>query len=464
MADFMANELEDCFASDSGWVGLNARSMDEAGGYPIPRLSTRALVTIGNATSLSVAVKLLYLLLTTIEDGNAMLTAKKLAWDSNVTPKYPNLAIHILRLFLVADIAYKFYSSLELSGLIPCNMDEMNNVVGRGANTGNSSTSLNRCSQFAWTEGWNPDFFASDQDYADSQSPSSKIKKSVLTLDHVMYPGENVHILAKRDGAPRSYTVNLGTDPGGNPIIIIIVSWAYPNGQNGQAFVESTGNYVRYTLEDPGNCASAAYIQTANPEAVPNWVVEHVFELQTVARAKANANHLVLMDAVGNNLKGKGWDLASPVGDSTWIANGYNSPVPANGYDAVAAIRGVLGVMNYLAMPAINSNLHAVIQALHASMLEFQTIFNQNSALHQSSLSIMPIWDEGVEAWWNRMDFFMHTWISNRIQQLRTVWVNVRETTTDPDLRDTATEILLDLNELQIQVDSPNIRLSPWRV
>lgn len=69
-----------------------------------------------------------------------------------------------------------------------------------------------------------------------------------------------------------------------------------------------------------------------------------------------------------------------------------------------------------------------------------------------------------MEAWGNRMDFFMHTWISNRIQQLRTVWVNVRETTTDPDLRDTATEILLDLNELQIQVDSPNIRLSPWRV
>lgn len=75
-----------------------------------------------------------------------------------------------------------------------------------------------------------------------------------------MYLGENVHILAKRDGAPRNYTVNLSTDLGGNPIIIIIMSWAYPNGQNGQAFVESTGNYVRYTLEDLGNCASVAYI------------------------------------------------------------------------------------------------------------------------------------------------------------------------------------------------------------
>lgn len=79
MADFIANELEDCFASDLGWLGLKARSIDEAGGYPISHLSTRALVIIGNATSLSVAVKLLYLLLTTIEDGNAMLIAEKLA-------------------------------------------------------------------------------------------------------------------------------------------------------------------------------------------------------------------------------------------------------------------------------------------------------------------------------------------------------------------------------------------------
>lgn len=120
--------------------------------------------------------------------------------------------------------------------------------------------------------------------------------------------------------------------------------------------------------------------------------------------------------------------------------------------------------MNYLAMPEINSNLHAVIQALHASMLEFQTIFNQNSALHLSSLNIMPIWDEGVEAWGNRMDFFMRAWISNRIQQLRTVWANAQATTTDPELRDTATEILANLAELEIQNNSPNIRLSPWRV
>ncbi|KFX89090.1 hypothetical protein V490_07246 [Pseudogymnoascus sp. VKM F-3557] len=65
-------------------------------------------------------------------------------------------------------------------------------------------------------------------------------------------------------------------------------------------------------------------------------------------------------------------------------------------------IRGVLGVINYLGIPAIDGNLYVVVQALHASMLEFQTTFNLNRYLHGQFINIMPIWDEGVAAWGTR--------------------------------------------------------------
>lgn len=76
--------------------------------------------------------------------------------------------------------------------------------------------------------------------------------------------------------------------------------------------------------------------------------------------AKGNANHLVLMDAVGNSFKAKvrsqkyltlftrltfcarqGWALKAPIADTTWVSNGYNVELPANGTAALSAIRGV---------------------------------------------------------------------------------------------------------------------------
>jgi hypothetical protein len=84
-----------------------------------------------------------------------------------------------------------------------------------------------------------------------------------------MDPEEKYHYLQKRDGAPSNYTVNLGIGPDGRPQIIIVVSWVYPSGRNGQALVDATGVNIRYALADPGNCASAVYIKTGDPEALP---------------------------------------------------------------------------------------------------------------------------------------------------------------------------------------------------
>jgi hypothetical protein len=62
-------------------------------------------------------------------------------------------------------------------------------------------------------------------------------------------------------------------------------------------------------------------------------------------------------------------------------------------------ISQVLGVLSYLTLPTIDDNLHAVVQALHLSLLEFQTTFNANSFLHGMYINTIPIWDEEVLAW-----------------------------------------------------------------
>jgi hypothetical protein len=100
-----------------------------------------------------------------------------------------------------------------------------------------------------------------------------------------------------------------------------------------------------------------------------------------------------------------------------------------------------------------------VVQALHASLLEFQTVFNQNTALHGYLLNAMPIWDEGIVAWGLRMDFFIRNWVLIRISQLRGVWANVRATTQDSTLYDHATYMLEQLDDLEIQADNAGVNL-----
>lgn len=118
-------------------------------------------------------------------------------------------------------------------------------------------------------------------------------------------------------------------------------------------------------------------------------------------------------------------------------------------------------MLEYLNVPAIDGNLHAVVQALHASMLEFQTTFNQNSHIHGQTATIMPLWDEGVLAWGRRMNYFTRQWILNRISDLRAVWAGLRSST-DAALRGAAVRILAALLVLETRTNVLTLNDISW--
>jgi hypothetical protein len=185
---------------------------------------------------------------------------------------YTYLALTTLKHFVDTDIRYKQYSYYRLAQQIPCNLEAFNNAVSLGPNNGTISTD-NSCDQWAIVTA-NPNFFDGDQDYINSQGPKNMRRRSTSNpaLNDFLDDEEVYHFLVKRDGAPRNYTVNLGPDPNGRPQIMILMSWAYPSGANGQALVDATGVNIRYALADNTNCVSAVYMQTGDPEAVPAWV------------------------------------------------------------------------------------------------------------------------------------------------------------------------------------------------
>ena len=187
---------------------------------------------------------------------------------------YAYLAFKTLQAFVTTDIQFKFMSNEDISKQVPCNEDIYNSAIMAGNSS--SADTDNGCSQ--WTiVSLDTDFFDGDQDYIDSEGSSTPITRrntlpSGLRLSDFPEIDPIYHKLDKRDGAPRNYTVNLGIGPNGQPQIIIILSWVYPSGANGQALVDATGSNIRYALSDDANCRTAIYSETGDPEAVPAWV------------------------------------------------------------------------------------------------------------------------------------------------------------------------------------------------
>jgi hypothetical protein len=299
MADFVTNNYGECIIYDldlglTGGGGLKRRSMNGTEELSLSTLERRQ--GLFGANSVTTIVQLLFLLLSSVEDGNDMLKAEHATCKSTprqlrcckrsglislisirdqgivTTLRFTYPALTTLKNYVDTDITYKYYSYDKLAEQIPCNLEAFNNAVSLGPNNGTTTTD-NSCDQWAIVTA-DPDFFDGDQDYIDSQGPENRRRRSAsgLALNDFLDDEEVYHFLEKRDGAPRSYTVSLGIGPNGQPQIIIVVSWVYPSGVNGQAFVDATGVNIRYALGDNTNCVSAVYVETGDPEAVPAWV------------------------------------------------------------------------------------------------------------------------------------------------------------------------------------------------
>ena len=290
-AAFVKSPSAECAAYGGGLGGgggLKRRSQDK---YALSTLQSRQTSGISGSAAVAQMVSLLYAILTSAIDASDMLkeyhaTCKKIpiVWsfikigtnpddllgDNAMTQLgFTYLLLKSLTTFFDTDIRYKFMSNTDKSKNVPCSLELYNNAIKAGANDG-SPTATKRCDQWTIVR-LNNDFFDGDEDFVDSQSARKRRAISDPAVTDYHHHEEEYHHLEKRDGAPRPYTVTLGTDSNGNPQIIIIYSWVYPNGRNGQALVDATGVNIRYSLADNGDCSTAVYAETGDPEDVPAW-------------------------------------------------------------------------------------------------------------------------------------------------------------------------------------------------
>lgn len=157
---------------------------------------------------------------------------------------------------------------------IPCKADEWNAAVEQSIFRQRNTTSTPKCPLWV-IPNLDSTFFDEDQDYQDSQQSTVTTRRLVsdLTIYHPLEGEESEHTLEKRKGASRRFKVTLTKKPDGSPgITIVVVSDEYPNGKNGQAFVDATGQKKRYAMGRGGNCAEASYIQTEDASLAPAWV------------------------------------------------------------------------------------------------------------------------------------------------------------------------------------------------
>ena len=123
----------------------------------------------------------------------------------------------------------------------------------------------------------------------------------------------------------------------------------------------------------------------------------------------------------------------------------------------------VLGILSYLSLPTIDYNLHAVVRALYLSLQESQTTFNANSFLHGMYINALPIWDEGVRAWGQRMDYFIRNWVYNRISQLRGTWAAVLAANpVGSTLSTYATIMIATLDGLLVEAENTRVNLNSF--
>jgi chitinase len=155
-------------------------------------------------------------------------------WNDIIGAKFAYLVTTQLIPFLT-DVADEFYSAVaeELAGRIVCNLDYWNQMIRdctAAVPTGTNVTCLN-----IDIDQWDSEFSLDPDTYGTNEN-SASTKRFLSVLD-------------KRDGSPRSFTIDCGIDLAtGLRRIMIIESVAYPNGGNGDNLEQANGLTVRFAL------------------------------------------------------------------------------------------------------------------------------------------------------------------------------------------------------------------------
>ncbi|KAJ5786198.1 uncharacterized protein N7503_011410 [Penicillium pulvis] len=147
------------------------------------------------------------------------------AWNDIIGAKFIYLVSTTLFPFL-KDVADEFFPTIaeDLAGRIICNLSYWNQMIKNCTASGASKLTCPVSNLDKWdTE------YSIDLDTYGTNSDSESTKRYL-------------HILDRRDGAPREFTINCGIVPvTGLKRIMIITSVAYPNGGNGDNLQRANG-------------------------------------------------------------------------------------------------------------------------------------------------------------------------------------------------------------------------------
>ncbi|GLI82159.1 hypothetical protein PoHVEF18_010563 [Penicillium ochrochloron] len=416
-------------------------------------------------------------------------------WNDIIGAKFAYLVTTQLIPFLI-DVAGEFFSAVaeELAGRIVCNLDYWDKMIidcTAAVATGANVTCLN-----IDLDKWDSEFSLDPDTYGMSANIGST-KRSLSVLD-------------KRDGSPRSFTIDCGIDTAtGLRRIMIVESVAYPNGGDGDNLEQANRLTVRFALANQGVCTDVSIDPNA-PNNIWVWVTEHILELQLIPRAiefmvtgvlpavqglsaYETRNELMSWDvaqllnedyskwasgrtdatgipmerifnALGsktipgplrntethlNSLKGRVFAGKQPIGDDAW--NQFNAPDVSSIAAAVHELRMVASIFEYLNGQDVNRQLINTYSTVRKEFNTFQSAVDKVYGKRNFDAGIL--WRNFMENFMQRISSWVGTWVTARIRELTTLWEQIRNAAPDQATRDTAEFWLAELGLLKERID-----------
>ncbi|BCS04193.1 glycoside hydrolase family 18 protein [Aspergillus luchuensis] len=435
---------------------------------------------------LIVATDIIYTYRMTSRTNKAVKEIK--VWNEVIAARYTYLATSTLIPFL-RDATGELFSVVaeDLAGRIICNLEYWNQMIKDCT----APSTLDEFCAISDLDGFD-DEYSIDPDTYGTNGASTK---------------RAFHSLDKRDGAPRDFTVDCGTDPiTGQQRIMIITSVAYPNGGNGNNLANANGLTVRFAVANQHVCTDTSIDPNA-PNNLWTWVTEHIFELQLIPRSiefmvtgtlpavqglpdfstgskrmpwdiaqllnqdystwasghttatgtpiirifdslgsKINPARLVNTETHLNSMKGRLFAGKQPLGDDTW--RNLNVADERAGRAVINEIRMVIAVFEYLNQQLVNRHLVDTYGAANYELRVFQKAVN--SVFGQRDFSAPNLFRTFMTNFMRRMAEWASNWLNSRIDELLVTWQAVQNAATPGShAYQVATTYMGDLEELK---------------
>ncbi|KAJ5551531.1 hypothetical protein N7461_006229, partial [Penicillium sp. DV-2018c] len=266
-------------------------------------------------------------------------------------------------------------------------------------------------------------------------------------------------------GNPRAYNV-VGIT---GQILFTIYCLAYPS----IGKLPWTSGDPMMDIADPDGCTEVGVTNNGDPNM--NYVTEHIFELQSIARFISFAIHGELPDgsrtqlptlsqsagqrlnedygswagnnapaespiyhmfnAIGSNhnkavmipceeqlnaVKGRLWSGHHIISDSTWDDEDLDDPL--NIQMALSWLRDAGNIFAYLEADDVQVRLQDTVEAIRDELEQFQDLYNANQSNH---IDVLSLWDEWIIAHFRDMRDRAASWVRRRGTSLVGDWQDI---------------------------------------